>query len=155
VIGASRWALIAPWSGACANCSGMRRFGRVERKFRPLPSKQCRELRKRRLQTDLSGLTTAPTPEKRPRRGDAVRPFIGVGGTAPGDGVWLDHSVYGRAEIHQATGMVLVQLGANATDAVARMRAYAFAEQRSLSDVARDVVSRRLRFTQDMMWCRG
>jgi GAF domain-containing protein len=71
--------------------------------------------------------------------------------TDPGDGVWLDHSVNGRAEIHQATGMVLVQLGGNATDALARMRAYAFAQQRSLSDVAHDVVARRLHFTRDMV----
>jgi hypothetical protein len=75
--------------------------------------------------------------------------FLGVR-TDPGDGVWLDHLVHGRAEIHQATGMVLVQLGVSATDALARMRAYAFAEQRLLSDVAHAVVSRRLRFTQDM-----
>lgn len=71
--------------------------------------------------------------------------------TGPGDGAWLDDSVQGRAEIHQATGMVLAQLGVSATDALARMRAYAFAEQRSLSDIAHDVVSRRLRFTQNMM----
>ena len=76
--------------------------------------------------------------------------FLGVR-TDPGDGVCLDHSVHGRAEIHQATGMVLAQLGVSATDALARMRAYAFAQERSLSDVAHDVVSRRLRFTQDMM----
>jgi hypothetical protein len=76
--------------------------------------------------------------------------FLGVR-TDPGDGVWLDNSLHGRAEIHQATGMVLAQLGVSAQDALARMRAYAFAEQRLLSDVARDVVSRRLRFTQDMM----
>ena len=75
--------------------------------------------------------------------------FLGVR-TDSGDGEWLDHSVYGRAEIHQATGMVLAQLGVSATDALARMRAYAFVEQRLLSDVAHDVVSRRLRFTQDM-----
>jgi hypothetical protein len=76
--------------------------------------------------------------------------FLGMR-TDSGDGEWLDHSVYGRAEIHQATGMVLAQLGVSATDALARMRAYAFVEQRLLSDVAHDVVSRRLRFTQDMM----
>jgi GAF domain-containing protein/ANTAR domain-containing protein len=75
--------------------------------------------------------------------------FLGVR-TDSGDGEWLDHSMYGRAEIHQATGMVLAQLGVSATDALARMRAYAFVEQRLLSDVAHDVVSRRLRFTQDM-----
>ena len=75
--------------------------------------------------------------------------FLGMR-TDSGDGKWLDHSVYGRAEIHQATGMVLAQLGVSATDALARMRAYAFVEQRLLSDVAHDVVCRRLRFTQDM-----
>ena len=71
--------------------------------------------------------------------------------TDPGDGAWLDHSVHGRMEIHQATGMVLVQLGVSAQDALARLRAYAFLEQRLLSDVAHDVVSRRLRFTPDTM----
>lgn len=63
---------------------------------------------------------------------------------------WLHPSHSNRAEIHQATGMVLVQLGVSATEALARMRGYAFAEQRLLIDVARDVVSRRLVFTKDM-----
>jgi GAF domain-containing protein len=76
--------------------------------------------------------------------------FLGAR-TDPGDGAWLDHSLHNRAEIHQATGMVLSQLGISATDALARMRAYAFVEQRLLSDVAHDVVSRRLRFTRDTM----
>ena len=69
--------------------------------------------------------------------------------TDPGGGQWLDHGVGHRAEIHQATGMVLAQLGISATDALARMRAYAFAEQRLLGDVAHDVVTRRLRFALD------
>jgi hypothetical protein len=76
--------------------------------------------------------------------------FLGVR-TDPGEGTWLDHSLHGRAEIHQATGMMVVQLGINATDALARLRAYAFVEQRLLSDVAHDVVSRRLSFTPDTM----
>ena len=76
--------------------------------------------------------------------------FLGIR-TDPGDGVGLDHSLHGRAEIHQATGMVLAQLGVSAQDALARMRAYAFAEQRLLGDVAHDVVSRRLHFTPDTM----
>ena len=70
--------------------------------------------------------------------------------TDPGGVDWLDPALGGRAEIHQATGMVLVQLGINATDALARMRAYAFTEQRLLVDVARDVVGRRLSFTEEM-----
>jgi hypothetical protein len=63
---------------------------------------------------------------------------------------WLDHSTGNRAEIHQATGMVLAQLQVTATEALARLRAYAFVEQRLLGHVARDVVNRTLVFTQDM-----
>jgi len=72
--------------------------------------------------------------------------------TDPGDGggQWLDHSFGNRAEIHQATGMVLVQLRVSAAEALSRMCAHAFVEQRLLIDVARDVVSRRLRFTENM-----
>ncbi len=69
--------------------------------------------------------------------------------TDPGeDRIW-ERSWGNRAEIHQATGMVLAQLGLNATDAFARLRAYAFVEHRLLGDVAHDVVARRLRFTKD------
>jgi hypothetical protein len=72
--------------------------------------------------------------------------------TDPGNGAdgWLDQESGHRAEIHQATGMVLTQLGINATDALARLRAHAFVEQRLLIDVARDVVDRRLVFTENM-----
>jgi hypothetical protein len=66
-----------------------------------------------------------------------------------GDG-WPDLVLGTRTEIHQATGMVLVQLGISATDALARLRAHAFSHQRLLIDVARDVVTRRLVFTPDM-----
>ncbi len=69
--------------------------------------------------------------------------------TDPGDQQWLDRSTRGRAEIHQATGMVMAQLGISAQDAFARLRAYAFAEQRPLGEVAHEVVSRRLRLCDD------
>jgi ANTAR domain-containing protein len=45
--------------------------------------------------------------------------------------------------------MVMVQLGVSIGEAMARMRAYAYAQDRRLSEVARDVVARRLRFNQD------
>jgi hypothetical protein len=54
-----------------------------------------------------------------------------------------------HAVVHQATGMILVQLGCGADTAFARLRAHAFAHDRRLGDVARDVVERRLRFTPD------
>ena len=50
-----------------------------------------------------------------------------------------------RAEIHQATGMVAVQLGVSMADALVRLQAHAYVEGRTPSDVARDVVGKRLR----------
>lgn len=61
-----------------------------------------------------------------------------------------DHSGNGRAEVHQATGMVIAQLGVDAQVAFARLRGYAFSHEQLLSEVARDVVARRLRFTTEM-----
>jgi GAF domain-containing protein len=54
-----------------------------------------------------------------------------------------------RAEVFQAQGMVMVQLGVSLTEALMRIRAYAYAEDRPLADVARDVVNRTLRFDRD------
>jgi hypothetical protein len=65
-------------------------------------------------------------------------------------GGWLDHAVAHRAEIHQATGMVSMQLEVGAAEALARMRAYAFVHNRLLIDVAHDVVTRRLAFSENM-----
>ena len=49
------------------------------------------------------------------------------------------------AEIHQATGMVSVQLGVSLDEAFVRLRAYTFAQGLSLREVASQVVDRRLR----------
>jgi ANTAR domain len=49
-------------------------------------------------------------------------------------------------EVHQATGLLIVQMGVSAAVALVRLRAYAYAHDRRLRDVARDVVERRLRF---------
>jgi len=53
-----------------------------------------------------------------------------------------------HAKIHQASGMVAVQLGIGVDAAYVRLRSHAYAEDRALADVARDVVARRLRFNQ-------
>jgi hypothetical protein len=68
-------------------------------------------------------------------------------GTRPG---WQspDLAVH-RVEIDQATGMLTVQLGVTAAEAFARLRAYAYAEDRRLADVAGDIVARRLRLEPD------
>jgi hypothetical protein len=49
-------------------------------------------------------------------------------------------------EVHQATGMVVAQLRVPPSIAYLRLRAHAFTADMPLVDVARDVVSRRLRF---------
>jgi GAF domain-containing protein len=54
-----------------------------------------------------------------------------------------------HAEVFQAQGMVMVQLGVSLAEALLRMRAYAYAQERPLAEVARDVVARTLRFGED------
>jgi len=49
-----------------------------------------------------------------------------------------------RAEIDQATGMLTEQLGVGIAEAFIRLRAYAYAHDRRLSELARDIVARRL-----------
>jgi GAF domain len=48
--------------------------------------------------------------------------------------------------VHQAAGMVAVQLGIGVADALVRLRAHSFAAGIPLQKVAEDVVARRLRF---------
>jgi ANTAR domain/GAF domain len=47
-------------------------------------------------------------------------------------------------EVYQAQGMVMVQLGVRPAEALSRLRAYAYAHDRRLRDVAQDVVGRRV-----------
>lgn len=63
--------------------------------------------------------------------------------------VELDDAASHRAEVHQASGMVAVQLDVAVADAEARLRAHAYAENRSVVEVARDIVERRLRLVDD------
>jgi hypothetical protein len=51
-----------------------------------------------------------------------------------------------RAVVHQAAGMISVQLGVDMTVALLRLRAHAWAHERPIVDVATDVVARRLLF---------
>lgn len=68
---------------------------------------------------------------------------------SPPDGRRPEQAGPHHLEVHQATGMIIVQLGVTAAVALVRLRAYAYAHDRRLRDVARDVVARRLRFDSD------
>ena len=52
-----------------------------------------------------------------------------------------------RAVVHQATGMLVAQLGVSIDDALAVLRSYAFANSAHLAHVARAVVERKLNLT--------
>jgi hypothetical protein len=52
-----------------------------------------------------------------------------------------------RARVHQATGMLVAQLALGPEDALAILRAHAFAESATLDEIAIEVVGRRLSFT--------
>jgi hypothetical protein len=50
-----------------------------------------------------------------------------------------------RFVVHQASGMVAVQLGVSVGEALVRLRSYAFANDRLLAEVAEEIVARTLR----------
>ncbi len=52
-------------------------------------------------------------------------------------------------QVHQATGMVQVQMGLSTDEAFLLVRARAFSTGRPVSDVAADIVERRIRFTPE------
>jgi len=59
-----------------------------------------------------------------------------------GHGPWAE-----RAEVHQATGMVVAQMGVHEEDALALLRAHAYSHDQSVGHTAHQVVDRRLTFT--------
>ena len=61
----------------------------------------------------------------------------------------LDSGTSYQLVVHQASGMVSVQLGVSVGEALVLLRARAFADERPLQDVAADVVARQLRFDED------
>ena len=59
-----------------------------------------------------------------------------------GRGPWSE-----RAEVHQATGMVVAQLGLPEADALALLRAHAFSHDQSVAETAHAVIDRQLTFS--------
>ncbi|MFD4693695.1 GAF domain-containing protein [Streptomyces sp. NPDC058463] len=54
-----------------------------------------------------------------------------------------------RAVVHQASGMLSVQLGLSLGQSLLRLRAYAYGHDTSIVEAAQDIVSRRLRLNRD------
>jgi len=55
----------------------------------------------------------------------------------------------GRLQVYQAQGMVMVQLDVSLDEALARIRAHAYAYDRSIGEVADDIIARRITLERD------
>jgi hypothetical protein len=71
--------------------------------------------------------------------------LLGILTTSTGRSGPLSSSV----TLDQATGMLTEQLGVDIAETFVRLRAYAYAHDRRLSDLASDIVTRRLRLSAD------
>ena len=67
----------------------------------------------------------------------------------PRSDAWAELNALSRTEVSQATGMLVAQLEIDPTDALVRLRAHAYATGRSATDVARDILDRRLKLEAD------
>jgi ANTAR domain/GAF domain len=67
----------------------------------------------------------------------------------PDSSVWDELTTMTRAEIAQATGMLVAQLNVTPAEALVRLRGHAYAAGRTATDVARDILDRRLRLDAD------
>jgi hypothetical protein len=67
----------------------------------------------------------------------------------PDSDSWDELTTLSRAEVNQATGMLVAQLEVEPAVALVRLRAHAYVTGRSATDVARDILDRRLRLEAD------
>jgi GAF domain/ANTAR domain len=67
----------------------------------------------------------------------------------PRSNAWAELNALSRAEVSQATGMLVAQLEVEPAEALVRLRAHAYMMGRSATDVAHDILERRLRLEAD------
>lgn len=67
----------------------------------------------------------------------------------PSSDAWAELHALSRAEVSQATGMLVAQLGVEPPEALMRLRAHSYATGRNATDVARDILDRRLTLERD------
>jgi hypothetical protein len=80
----------------------------------------------------------------------AVLLSVGTGADTAEAFVWAlnDRSRF-HPQVHQAVGATMVELGVDARQAFARVRAHAFATGRPIAEVASDIVAKKLRLERD------
>jgi hypothetical protein len=69
--------------------------------------------------------------------------------TDPNSNAWVELNRLSRAEVSQATGMLIAQLEIEPAEALILLRAHAYATGRSITDIARDILARRLQLEID------
>lgn len=90
------------------------------------------------------GGALARTPDELDFLADVVGAAI-VGGTPTDEG---EHALWSeRDKVSQATGVIVAQLGVSAADALAVLRAHAFAHEASVAEISRAVLARELEFS--------
>ena len=62
---------------------------------------------------------------------------------------WAELAALTRVEVSQATGMLMEQLNVEAADALVRLRAHAYATNRSATEVAKDILVHGLRLEEN------
>jgi ANTAR domain/GAF domain len=80
---------------------------------------------------------------------DVMGADLQAGVADPDSDAWAELTQLSRAEVSQATGMLVAQLDITSAEALVRLRAHAYATGRSATDVASDIVDRRLRLERD------
>lgn len=79
----------------------------------------------------------------------AVRELLDAGQRPEGAADLIEDSDGVPYEVYQAQGMVMFQLRVSAGEALARLRAFAYAHDLRLKDVARDIIERRVTMESD------
>ena len=79
----------------------------------------------------------------------AMNAILHAGQGIEGAAELLDDLDDSRLEVYQAQGMLMSQLDVSAEEALMRLRAYAYSHERHASDVARDVIARKLTLESD------
>lgn len=97
---------------------------------------------------DLAGALVAAELAEMPLL-DLLAADLQAAASDPDSVAWTELNTITRAEVSQATGMLAAQLEVDPAEALVRLRAYAYATGRSATEVARDILERRLRLERD------
>jgi hypothetical protein len=83
---------------------------------------------------------------------DLMSSDLDAAAAVPASSAYRELTLLTRVEVYQATGMLIHQLNVGPAEALVRLRGYAFAHDRTVNDVAWDIVERRLRLEGDESW---